>query len=163
MAIQYLPATITFVFLLVILSYYILVFIKPKKPKQERKFASISIIIPAHNEEKYIADAIESALNAYFNGKKQIIIMDDGSIDKTYEIALKYAQRGVEVIRTAHSGKAASLNRALSRAMGDIVAVVDGDSYIHKDALNLMAKELESGNVAAATGVVKVRNRKKFI
>lgn len=160
---QYLPAAITFIFLLVILSYYILFFVKLKKPKQERKFTSISIIIPAHNEEKYIADAIESVLNADFDSKKQVLIIDDGSTDRTYEIALKYAKQGVEVIKTGHSGKSASLNRALTRSMGELIAIVDGDSCIQKDALNIMAKELEGNNVAAATGVVKVKNRKKFI
>ena len=134
---------------------------KQKKPKQVHKFASITIIIPAHNEEEYIAEAIESVIKAEFDGKKQIIVVDDGSIDKTYEIALKY--KGIRVIRTKHSGKSNSLNKALSYAKGDLIAVVDGDSRINKDALKLMTKEVERKNVVAATGIVKVSNRNKFI
>jgi cellulose synthase/poly-beta-1,6-N-acetylglucosamine synthase-like glycosyltransferase len=134
---------------------------KQKKPKQILKFSSITIIIPAHNEEEYIAEAIESVRKAEFDGKKQIIIVDDGSIDKTYEIASKY--KGVKVIRTRHSGKSNSLNKALSYAKGDLVAIVDGDSCINKDALKIMTKEVERKNVVGATGIVKVRNRDKFI
>ena len=156
-----LPTIITFIFLLTILSYYILLFMKQKKPKQILKFSSITIIIPAHNEEEYIAEAIESVRKAEFDGKKQIIIVDDGSIDKTYEIASKY--KGVKVIRTRHSGKSNSLNKALSYAKGDLVAIVDGDSCINKDALKIMTKEVERKNVVGATGIVKVRNRDKFI
>jgi len=156
-----LPTIITFIFLLIILSYYFLIFVKRKEPKQIHKFSSITVIIPAHNEEKYISEAIESVLEADFDGKKQIIIVDDGSIDKTYEIASKY--KGVKVIKTKHSGKANSINKALKISKGDIIAIVDGDSYIYKDALIIMAKEVERKNVVAATGIVKVRNRKKFI
>lgn len=163
MALEHLPAIITFIFLLTILSYYALIFIKKRKSKPVHKFSSVTVIIPAHNEEKYIANAIESVLSADFNGKKQIIVVDDGSIDRTYEIASRFKKNGVKIIKTGHSGKASSLNRALSYAKWDIIAVVDGDSCIQKDALKIMAKELERKDVVAATGVVKVKNRKKFI
>jgi len=152
---------ITSVFLLIIFSYYILIFINPKKTKKEKKFSSITIIIPARNEEKYIGKAIESVLLADFNGKKQVIVVDDGSIDNTSKVVSRY--KNVQLIRTKHKGKANSLNLALSKAKGELIAVVDGDSYIKKDALQEMSKELERKNVAAATGVVKVKNRDKLV
>jgi cellulose synthase/poly-beta-1,6-N-acetylglucosamine synthase-like glycosyltransferase len=160
---EQLPTIITLIFLLTILSYYLLIFIRQKKAKPEHKFSSITIIIPAHNEDKYIKETINSIIEADFNGKKQIIVVDDGSIDKTYEIASKFKPKGVKVIRIKHSGKSKSINKALSVTKSDLIAIVDGDSYIHKDALKLIAAELERKNVAAATGVVKVRNRNKFI
>lgn len=156
------PALITFVFLLVILSYYILLFIKPKKSKSEKSFSSITVMIPAHNEEEYIRECIDSVLAADFKGSKQIIVIDDGSKDNTLKIASEYKSKQVTVISTKHSGKAASLNRALKLAMGDLVAVVDGDSYIHKNALDEMALELGRKNVVGVCGVVKVRNRNKI-
>jgi len=155
-----LPALITLIFLLIILSYYILLFIKPKKSKVDKSFSSITIIIPAHNEAEYIKECIESVIAAEFKGKKQIIVVDDGSKDKTAEIASKFKQ--VRLIRTKHSGKSASMNRALSESNSDLIAIVDGDSYIHKNALMEMAHELERKNVAAACCVIKVRNRKKI-
>ena len=162
MALEYMPALITFIFLLTIMSYYALIFIKIKKPAKTQKFSSITLIIPAHNEGKYVAGAIESVLDAEFDGNKQIIVVDDGSKDKTYEIASRYKPK-VELIKTEHSGKAASLNKALSIAKNDLIAVVDADSIIHKDALELMKDEIERENTVAVTGVVKVKNRRKFI
>ena len=163
MVLEHLPAIITFIFLLTVLSYYALIFIKKNKSKPVHNFSSITAIIPAHNEEKYIANAIGSVLSADFNGKKQIIVVDDGSIDRTYEIASKFKKNGVRAIKTRHLGKSSSLNTALRYAKGDIIAVIDGDSYIQKDALRMMTKELERKDVVAATGIVKVKNRKKFI
>jgi len=125
-----------------------------------KSFSSITIIIPAHNEEEYIKDCVESVLAADFNGKKQVIVVDDGSRDETAKIVSEFKE--VKLIQTKHSGKSASMNRALTFAKGDLIAIVDGDSYIHKDALKEMAFELEREKVAAACGVVKVRNRKKI-
>jgi len=159
--IENLPTIITFIFLFTVLSYYFLIFVKRKVPIQEKKFSSITVIIPAHNEEKYIAEAIESVLEAEFDGKKQVIVIDDGSIDKTYEIASIY--KGIKIIRTKHSGKSNSINKALKISKGEIIAIVDGDSFIDKDALKIMSKELERKDVVAATGIIKVRNRRKFI
>lgn len=160
---EHLPAIITFIFLLVILSYYILIFIRRKRGIIEKKFNSISIIIPARNEEKYISDAINSVLDADFKGKKQIIVVDDGSIDKTASIVSGFSKKGIIFIKTDHVGKSASINKALEKAKGDLVAIVDGDSYIHKDSLNEMATELGQKNVAGACCPVKVRNRKIHI
>jgi len=160
---EYFPTIITVIFLFIILSYYILLFVKQKKSKPIHKFSSITIIIPAHNEEEYIEEAINSVIEANFNGKKQIIVVDDGSIDNTYDIALKFKSNDVKIIRTKHSGKSSSINKALSYSKSDLVAIVDGDSYINKDALEIMKTELERKNIVAATGIVKVRNRKKFI
>jgi poly-beta-1,6-N-acetyl-D-glucosamine synthase len=159
----YLPAAITFIFLLIILSYYTLLFVNPKKPRPEHNFSSITIIIPAHNEEEYITDSINSVIDADFEGKKEVIVIDDGSTDNTYSEALKFRDKGVKILKTEHSGKSASINKALEISKSDIIAIVDADSIIHKDALQLMKIEVERKNTAAATGVVKVKNRAKFI
>lgn len=158
---ELLSLAITSVFLLVILSYYVLFFIRVKKPEPSKKFSSISIIIPAHNEEDYIKEALESVIAADFDGSKEIIVVDDGSDDKTAEIASSFSQ--VKLIQTAHSGKAASMNRALSEAKGELVAIVDGDSSISKNSLKELALEVARDNVAAACCPVKVKNRKNFI
>ena len=92
-----LPSIITFIFLLTILSYYVLFFIKQRKIKIIHKFTGITIIIPAHNEGEYIKKSIESVIEADFDSFKQIIVVDDGSIDNTYEIASKF--KSVKVIK----------------------------------------------------------------
>ena len=154
---------ITFFFFLIVLSYYFLLFIKPKRAEKTKSFSSMTIIMPAHNEEQYIKEAIESVIAADFNGSKEIIIVDDGSIDSTAEIASKYVNSHVRLIRTKHSGKSASINMALKAAKGELIAIVDADSCIHKNALAVMADELERDEIVGVCGVVKVKNRKKFI
>jgi cellulose synthase/poly-beta-1,6-N-acetylglucosamine synthase-like glycosyltransferase len=69
---DWIKTIITVLFLVVVLSYYVLILIKIKKPKITKHFKSISVIIPAHNEEAYIADAIRSVIAERFEGKKQI-------------------------------------------------------------------------------------------
>ncbi len=163
MNIEILPNIITFFFLIVILSYYILIFVKKPKDKIQTNFKSISIIIPAHNEEKYIAKCLDSVLNADFDGDKQIIVVDDGSKDSTSEIVSKYLNKGVVLIKQQHTGKSASMNKALEIAKGDAIAIVDADSYIQKDSILYMIDELSRENVGGVTGTIKVKNRKKFI
>ena len=159
-----LAAAITFVFLVILLSYYVLLIIRKKVHKPEKIFSSLTVIIPALNEEKYIREAIESVLRAKFDGKKEIIVVNDGSTDRTKEIASSYINKGIILINNKeHMGKSYSLNKALKVAKGEAVAVVDGDCYLHKDSLQKAIDELGRKNVVAACGVVKVRNHNKFI
>ena len=158
-----LPDFITLIFLLVIASYYFLLLYRPKKREHRDTFAGITIIIPAHNEELLLADAIESVLAASFHGRKEVIVVDDGSSDETYRVAQQFSKRGVNAIRTCHLGKSAAINAALKLADTELIAIVDADSIIGKNALRAMAQEVGKRGVAAATGVVRVRNRKAGI
>jgi len=153
----------TMAFLLVLLSYYALIFIRRDKPKIVDHFSSISVIMPAHNEEQYIAESIKSVLDSKFDGKKEVIIINDGSTDRTQEIIERFKSKDVKIIKTAHIGKAAAINKALQIAEGELIAIIDADSDIHEDALQELAKEVGRQGVAAACGVVKVKNRNKFV
>jgi cellulose synthase/poly-beta-1,6-N-acetylglucosamine synthase-like glycosyltransferase len=158
-----LPAIVTTVFLLIIISYYILIFANFRKPKATKKFSSLTVIIPAHNEERYMAECIKSVIKAEFKGKKKIIVIDDGSIDNTYQIASKFKSSYIKVMQTPHSGKASSINKAISKTNSELIAIVDADSTIRKDALRLMSDEIAREETAACTGIVRVKNRRKFI
>jgi len=160
---------ITGIFLLVIVSYYVLLFVRVRKPDYHAAFKSVTIIIPAHNEERYIAACIESVLAARFKGKKQIIVVDDKSKDATANIVRRFAKRGVTLqgvtlLRNKeHSGKSASINAALRIAKGDIIAIVDADSTIERDALEELAREVARKGCGGATGIMKVQNRSRFL
>ncbi|MBD3209384.1 glycosyltransferase family 2 protein [Candidatus Woesearchaeota archaeon] len=162
MILQSASAIITFLFLVIILSYYVLLFIRRRRPKTHKRLNSISIIIPAHNEAPYLKATIDAVLQADFVGEKQVIVVDDASKDATARIARSCKK--VRLIRNvAQLGKAASINRALKQATGDIIAIVDADSVIRKNALEEMAKELSRDGVGGATGVVLVKNRNELI
>jgi cellulose synthase/poly-beta-1,6-N-acetylglucosamine synthase-like glycosyltransferase len=152
----------TIIFLFVTLSYYLLLLL-PKKFKEGKGYDSLTVIIPAHNEERYLKKSIESVVSARFKGEKEIIVIDDGSYDKTLEIIDYFHKKGlIKKIITKHIGKAESINLALKKAKGQAIAIVDGDSYIEKDSLEKMSKHLSVKGVGAATGVIKVANRTKF-
>ena len=161
--IENISTAITFFFLLIIFSYYILIFVKVKKPKREKEFSSISIIVPVHNEEKYIKECIASIIGADFEGSKEIIVVDDGSKDRTARVIQENFGNKVKLIKQKHSGKSDSINNAISVSKGELIAVVDGDSYIHKNSLKEIVKEVERENIVAATCVIKVKNRKRFV
>jgi len=120
----------------------------------------LSIMIPAHNEEQYIQEAIESILNSPYPNK-EIIIVDDGSTDDTRKIIKKYVNKGlVKLIchNKAKGSKPAALNPALSHATGDIIVIIDADSVIDKDALDNIPKYFEDETVIAAAGHVKIKS-----
>lgn len=152
---------ITLIFLLVILSYYVLLLLPRRRRPIEKRFPSISVIIPAHNEAPYIREAIASVKAARFTGKKEIIVVDDGSSDGTGSILKRV--KGIRVLSTKHSGKSASINRALKISTGELIAIVDGDSTITKESLEHMATEVGQRGFGAATCVIKVKNRKRWI
>jgi cellulose synthase/poly-beta-1,6-N-acetylglucosamine synthase-like glycosyltransferase len=145
--------------LMIALSYYALLLIPQKRLAKEKSFDSITIIIPARNEEKYIAKSIRAAIGATWTGRKEIIVIDDGSLDKTASIAESFANN-ITLLRHKQRGKSASVNRALEIAKGEIIAIVDGDSIIGKNSLMEMKWEIEKENVAAVTCAVLVANRK---
>ncbi|MBI4438459.1 glycosyltransferase family 2 protein [Candidatus Woesearchaeota archaeon] len=159
MIIEFLAHSITIAFFFVVLSYYLLLFKSKKRTGKKRDFDGITIIIPAHNEELVISKSIESAKSAYFKNK-QIIVVDDGSTDKTFDVA-RTCQ--VQLIRQPHSGKSASINKALKLARHELVAIVDADSFISRNSLIELSKELYDDQTAAVTTAVLVKNRTELL
>lgn len=130
-----------------------------RKPNM-KKFPSVSVIIPAHNEEKDIGETIKSVKRMKYPSNKEIIVVDDGSTDNTYEEAKKF--KGIRVLRKKQGGKASALNFGVNHAIGEIVVCVDSDSYPEKNAL-LKTVPFFEGNVAAVTTTVLVKNTKGML
>ncbi len=128
-----------------------------RAPKPPRKLPSLTVLIPAFNEQETIAKCIESVLDAAYPKKLlEVIVINDGSTDSTLQIAKRYQKNGVKVIDKKNSGKADSLNAGLKIAKGEYVATLDSDSFIDKDAFKQMLGHFESKDVAAVTSVLRV-------
>lgn len=97
--------------------------------------SKVSIVIPAYNREKYIADAIESVLAQTYKNL-ELIVWDDGSTDETLYIAARYVDdRRVKVISFKHQGLGYSLKTVIAKTTGDYVGWVDSDDWLHRDAI----------------------------
>jgi cellulose synthase/poly-beta-1,6-N-acetylglucosamine synthase-like glycosyltransferase len=146
----------TFLFIWIFLSNKKKLFKRPKI----KTFPSVSIIIPAHNEDETIGETIENVKKLEYPKKKEIIVIDDGSNDKTFEIANRF--KGIKIFRKKQGGKASALNFGLKHAKGEIVVCIDSDSYPEKDALLKTIPFFEK-NVAAVTASVIVKNAKGIL
>lgn len=91
-------------------------------------FKKLSIVIPAYNEEKTIAEIISRVNKVEVGLEKEIIVVDDGSTDGTAELLKQLANEKLKVIfHEKNAGKGAALQTGFSRATGDIVLVQDAD------------------------------------
>ncbi|MEM0475665.1 MAG: glycosyltransferase family 2 protein, partial [Candidatus Norongarragalinales archaeon] len=138
-----------------------------RNPKP-RRFPSLSIIIPAFNEEDCIAKTMRAASRLRYPKRLEIIVVDDGSSDETLRIARETAKEikgkaSVKVIHQKNAGKAAALNTGLREAHGELVATVDADSLPHEDALLKMVGYFNDTKVAAVTASVKIHKPRSFV
>jgi glycosyltransferase involved in cell wall biosynthesis len=101
----------------------------------------VSILIPAHNAENWIADAIRSAV-AQTWPRKEIIVVDDGSTDRTAEIARGFASKEVAVVPMENQGAAAARNHALQLCQGDYIQWLDADDILAPDKIEVQLKAL---------------------
>jgi cellulose synthase/poly-beta-1,6-N-acetylglucosamine synthase-like glycosyltransferase/peptidoglycan/xylan/chitin deacetylase (PgdA/CDA1 family)/spore germination protein YaaH len=125
---------------------------------------SFAVIVPAHNEEKVIVDSIESLLRSQ-NRNFEIIVADDGSTDRTYEI-VKEAFGGnprVRLLTKRNGGKSSALNYAIERTNVDVVVCIDADTRLAPDALDILLEHFNDDRVGAVAGVVTVGNRSTML
>ncbi|MCK4424284.1 glycosyltransferase family 2 protein [Candidatus Bathyarchaeota archaeon] len=117
---------------------------------------SVSIIVPAKNEEKVVGRLLKALVNLkYPSSKKEIIVVNDESNDRTGQICSQYASCHPEIRvfhRPVSTTKAAALNFGLQHAHGEIIATFDADSVLESDALLKAVKYLEDRKVAAVQG-----------
>ncbi len=139
-------------------TYFLLVFLllfQRNKSKlnftpQLSHLPSVSIIVPAYNEQDKISSTLKSLSTLdYPKDKLEIIVVDDGSEDSTYEVAKKF--KNIKVFHKKNGGKARALNFGLRRAKGEIVACVDSDSHPQPDALLKAIPFFNDNSVAGVT------------
>src|SRR6516162_11875460 len=105
----------------------------------------VSILIPAYNAEEWIADTIRSAIAQTWQCK-EIIVVDDGSSDRTAEVARQFASKKVVVVSTENYGAASARNSALQLSQGDYIQWLDADDLLAKDKIELQLASLRELN-----------------
>src|SRR5690242_9974943 len=96
---------------------------------------TVSVIIPSYNCELYIAETLESILDQTFKDT-EIIVVDDGSTDKTQQIVTSYGMP-VRLVTQTNAGVCAARNRGIQEAAGQYVCLMDHDDYWLPDKLAL--------------------------
>lgn len=130
---------------------------KPSNKKAGRRLAArdlggsnidmkplVSILIPAYNAEKWIADALQSAIAQTWQ-HKEIIVVDDGSRDRTGEVARRFASKGVAVVSTENQGLSGAVNHAFRLCQGDYIQELDADDILVPDKIERQLATLREG------------------
>lgn len=104
----------------------------------------ISVIIPVYNSERYVGKCIES-VQAQTYTDWQMILVDDGSKDKSLEVCQRYADQDnrISVIHQENAGPGIARNTGIAKAIGNYVVFIDSDDYIEKEYFSLLSKHDE--------------------
>ncbi|MGC4975656.1 glycosyltransferase [Streptomyces sp. DT199] len=122
----------------------------------------VTVLVPAYNEEAGIGATLRSLLDSRHR-ELQVVVIDDGSTDRTADIAGNMGDARVEVVRQVNAGKAAALNTGLAYARHDIVVMVDADTVFEPDAIERIVQPLAHPAVGAVSGNTKVGNRRSLL
>ncbi|WP_404661460.1 glycosyltransferase family 2 protein [Haloimpatiens myeolchijeotgali] len=146
--------------------------LKPKELKEE-EYPKVSILVPAHNEEKVIGRTVKSLLLLnYPKDKMELIVVNDNSSDGTYEVLNKirkeYKGYNFKIIntdkKTGGRGKSNALNIGLKNSTGEYIAVYDADNTPEKNALKYLIQVIYfNKELGAVIGKFRTRNKNKNI
>lgn len=160
---------ISLYFLLLIILIYIknrgILFFSPVLTKHY----GVSFLVPAFNESKTVIETIKHLYEIDYDNVIEIIVINDGSTDNTLDVLKEqlafYRGRKIKLIllNKKNTGKADSLNKALKFAKGEIVIVVDADSYPAKNCLKNILGYFDDSKVGSATAPCIARNQSNFL
>jgi len=122
----------------------------------------VSVIIPVFNEEESIEDTIKHVCSSEYPANKlEVIVVSDGSTDNTNKIVkdLMKKYKILKLLTKNNSGKADSINCAIKISKGNLIAVVDADSFPDKESLAKLTGYFRDPKMAAVTSFVSVRNK----
>jgi glycosyltransferase involved in cell wall biosynthesis len=112
----------------------------------------VSVLIDTYNHERFIEQAIVSVLEQDFPAAdREIIVVDDGSTDRTPEIVKKFAPR-VLLLRKENGGQASAFNAGIPECKGEIVAFLDGDDWWAAEKLQAVTQALASDSLIGLVG-----------
>ncbi|MFH0970823.1 MAG: glycosyltransferase [Candidatus Diapherotrites archaeon] len=130
-----------------------------------QKWPSLAIVIPAYNRGESLRTCLECVTKIQYPKKMQILVVDDASTDHTQQILEEFKKKGIQSIRQPQNGgKSHAINTGIKKVKGEIIVVMDGDSYPAPDSvMKLVPNFYSHENVGAVTTIVRVHNRKGLL
>lgn len=151
---------------LIATSFYILSFWSDSKKKKEfysdTELPKVSVIIPAYNEEKSIEKTIESVLKSDYPDF-EVIVVDDGSKDKTFELAKKFENEKVRVFTKKNGGKGSALNLGIGEAKGEIIFTMDADTFVDSKSMKNMVRYFKNPHIMSVTPAMVIHKPKSIL
>lgn len=126
----------------------------------ESQSPKVSVVIPLHNHENYIEEAIKSVQSQTYP-KIELIVIDDGSSDKSYERALKTlksGKRAFQCIKQKNKGAHVTINRGIEMSTGKYIAILNSDDFYHPDRFLFLISALENSDSEMAFSGVDLVN-----
>lgn len=164
-----------FVFTMLIITRYLLLMffsiLQVIKRSADEDFSiskkdTVSIIVPCYNEQDVIIPSLKSTI-AQTYPNIEILVVDDGSSDRTYALAKTFefddGHRSLKVLSKPNGGKSRALNFAIKKAKGNLICCVDADSKLDKFAVELLVQHFKDPEIAAVAGSVSVVNTDTFL
>ena len=143
-------------------------FYKDVLPGKDEELPLLTVIVPAYNEGKYVVTSLESILACDYPAEKlEVIAVNDGSEDDTWEWISRTAEESGNRIRTVNlkenKGKKHALCTGIRMAKGEIIVTVDSDSRLDKNALRNITARFVNPKVGAVAGYFLVGNKNEGI
>ncbi|MCI0597724.1 glycosyltransferase family 2 protein [Candidatus Parcubacteria bacterium] len=139
---------------------------KKKAPVPESLLPRVAVIVPCWNEESTISATTDSLLAlSYPKDKLRIVLVNDGSTDRTGEMLESYASNPqVKVVHQENGGKFAAVNFGIQNAGGaDLIGCLDADSFVEPNALREMIPYFDDATIAAVTPAMSVHKPKNIL
>lgn len=128
-------------------------------PIHTHETPKVAYVVPAYNEENAVGNCLKTLLKTEY-GNFEIIVVDDGSTDDTFEEVQKLStDRRIRVFAQLNHGKWGALNTAIRNTDAEILVCIDADTQVRPDALGHLVKHFSNPRVGAVAGKVVVGNR----
>ena len=132
---------------------------RPRPPRRADILPSVTLIVPAHNEEDVIERKLENVLALDYPPEQlDVVVTSDASTDATHAIVGRFADRGVRLIECERGGKVAAQDRAVRETTGEIVAFGDANVRWDRDAVRRLVQDFADPRVGMVCGYVRLVN-----
>lgn len=137
---------------------------KPHATRVKVAEPAVSVLIPAYCEETVIGKTVDAVLASDY-GNFDVIVVDDGSTDGTFEVLQQHFGKNprVKLLHKENGGKSSALNFGVANSDAEIVVAIDADTMIMPDAIGMLVHHFSDPRIGAVAGNVKVGNRRGIL